>query len=141
MFVLGLIVILVSAGALVAVLASGTDDHAALYGGSLQVPTLVVFLAGAAALLLFIIGLELVRSGVSRANKNRRNNRRLRKLERREQEQRTTSGESTDASPGATQEPARTSPTSEQSAPSGDTGRAGGPDPDAPTEAPPPPSR
>lgn len=87
MFVLGLILILLSAGALVAVLATGADDQAAMYGGSVQLPTLVVFLAGAAALLLFIMGLELVRSGLKRANKNRKNNRRLRTLEKSEAQQ------------------------------------------------------
>lgn len=84
MFVLGLILILLSAGTLVAVLATGTNDQAAMYGGSIELPTLVVFLAGAAALLLFIMGLELVRSGVKRANQNRLNKKRLRKLEKRE---------------------------------------------------------
>ena len=84
MFVLGLILILLSAGALVAVLSTGTNDQAAMYGGSIELPTLVIFLAGAAALLLFIMGLELVRSGVKRANQNRLNKKRLRKLEKRE---------------------------------------------------------
>ena len=82
MFVLGLVLILLAAGSLIAVLASGTDDQAALYGGSLDLPTFVVFLAGAAALLLFIMGLELVRSGIKRANTNRKNTRKLRKLEK-----------------------------------------------------------
>ena len=82
MFVLGLVLILLSAGALVAVLASGTDDRSALYGGTVELPTLVIFLAGAAALLLFIMGLELVRSGIKRANTNRKNSKRLRKLEK-----------------------------------------------------------
>ena len=82
MFVLGLVLILLSAGALVAVLASGTDDRSALYGGTLELPTLIIFLAGAAALLLFIMGLELVRSGIKRANTNRKNSKRLRKLEK-----------------------------------------------------------
>ena len=107
MFVLGLILILLSAGALVAVLASGTDDQAAMYGGSLNLPTLVVFLAGAAALLLFIMGLELVRSGLKRANQNRKNTRRLRKLERREEARRAeepggTTGTTTGTAPGTT---------------------------------------
>ncbi len=107
MFVLGLILILLSAGALVAVLASGTDDQAAMYGGSLNLPTLVVFLAGAAALLLFIMGLELVRSGLKRANQNRKNTRRLRKLERREQARRvdepgTAAGSTTGTTTGTT---------------------------------------
>ena len=85
MLVLGLILILLSAGALIAVLASGTDEQAALYGSNVELPTLVIFLAGAATLLLFIMGLELLRSGMRRANKNRKNNKKLRKLEKREQ--------------------------------------------------------
>ena len=80
MLVLGLVLILLSAGTLVAVLSSGTDDHAQLFGGSIDVSTLVVFLAGAAALLVFIMGLELVRSGVRRANANRKTKKKLRTL-------------------------------------------------------------
>jgi len=140
MFVLGLLLIVLSAGALVAVLASGTDDQAALYGGSLQMPSLVVFLAGAAALLLFIIGLELIRSGVSRANQNRKNNRRLRKLER-EQQRRGESGQS--APSGGTDETAAPSTTS-TSGPTdtrgADRGTSSG-NLDGPTQAPPPTSR
>ncbi len=102
MFVLGLILILLSAGALVAVLASGTDDQSAMYGGSVNLPTLVVFLAGAAALLLFIMGLELVRSGLKRANQNRKNTRRLRKLERREEARRAEEPGTTAGTPGTT---------------------------------------
>jgi hypothetical protein len=83
MLVLGLILILVSAGSLVAVLASGTDDKAVLFG-NVTMPTLVVFLLGAAALLIFIMGLELVRSGVRRANENRKAKKKLRTLEKRE---------------------------------------------------------
>jgi hypothetical protein len=101
MLVLGLILVLLSAGALVAVLASGTNDTAVMYGGSVHLPTLVVFLAGAAALLLFVIGLELLRSGVKRANQNRQNNKRLRKLERREELRRQAQAEGTEADAGA----------------------------------------
>ena len=85
MLVLGLVLILFAAGSFVAVLASGTDDKAALYGGSVQMPTLVVFLAGALALLIVVLGVELVRSGIRRANQNRQTKKRLRKLEKREQ--------------------------------------------------------
>jgi hypothetical protein len=85
MLVLGLVLILFAAGGFVAVLASGTDDKAALYGGSVELPTLVVFLAGALALLLVVLGVELVRSGIRRANQNRQTKKRLRKLEKREQ--------------------------------------------------------
>jgi hypothetical protein len=84
MLALGVILILLSAGAFAAVLASGTDERAALYSGNVELPTLVMFLAGAAALLIFIMGLELLRSGVRRANRNRKDSRRLRKLEERE---------------------------------------------------------
>ena len=106
MLVLGLILILLSAGSLVAVLSSGTDDKSALFGGSLEMPTLVVFLAGAAALLVFIMGLELVRSGIRRANENRKTKKKLRTLEKRE-EKRTdgsTAG-ATDSTATAATEP------------------------------------
>ncbi len=95
MLVLGLVLILFAAGSFVAVLASGTDDKAALYGGSVEMPTLVVFLAGALALLIVVLGVELVRSGIRRANQNRQTKKRLRKLEQREQlrrEDETTEG-------------------------------------------------
>lgn len=99
MLVLGLILILLSAGSLVAVLSSGTDDKSALFGGTLEMPTLVVFLAGAAALLVFIMGLELVRSGIRRANENRKTKKKLRTLEKREEKR---SDGSTPGAPAAT---------------------------------------
>ena len=106
MLVLGLILILLSAGTLVAVLSSGTDDHARLFGGAIDVSTLVVFLAGAAALLVFIMGLELVRSGVRRANANRKTKKKLRTLEKRE-EQRTDAPADHGTAPAAPAPPAR----------------------------------
>jgi len=78
---LGIILILLAVGAFVAVLGSGTDEQATLFGGNVELPTLVVFLSGAVAMLLFVMGLELVRSGVRRANDNRRTRKRLRALE------------------------------------------------------------
>jgi hypothetical protein len=132
MLVLGLILILLSAGTLVAVLSSGTDDHAQLYGGAIDVSTLVVFLAGAAALLVFIMGLELVRSGVRRANANRKTKKKLRRFEKRE-EQRVD----TPADPGSTA--GTTAPTDTTAGPTGTTGTTqGGP---YETPPPPPPSR
>lgn len=150
MFVLGLVLVILSAGALVAVLASGADDTAVLYGGSLEMPTLVVFLLGAGALLLFVVGLELIRSGIKRAGQVRRDSRRLRKLEHREQERRRSESEEVGAegpepageesdpgsgvpetSPGPTAEADRT-PTTETPGTSGNGG---------PYQAPPPPSR
>ena len=92
MLVLGIILVLLAAGSLVTVLASGTDDTAVLFGGNVSLPTLVVFLAGAAALLLLVLGVELMRSGVRRANENRRTKQKLRKLERREQARREEQG-------------------------------------------------
>jgi hypothetical protein len=86
MLVLGLILVLFAAGIAAAVIASGTDDQAVLYGGSVHVPTLVAFLVGAATLLILLIGLQITRSGVKRARQSRRNSKRLRTLEQREAE-------------------------------------------------------
>ena len=99
MLALGIILILVSAGSLVAVLANGTGDEAVIFG-NVTMPTLVVFLAGAAALLVFIMGLELVRSGIRRAHSNRKTKKKLRKFEQREGQR--AEG---DATPAATTAP------------------------------------
>jgi len=164
MLVLGLVLILLAAGSFVAVLASGTDDKAMLYGGSVEMPTLVIFLAGALALLVIVLGVELVRSGIRRANQNRQTKKRLRKLERREQLRREdqaatgdtapageaataeelTSGTGTgaeagpDAGPGSPEGPA-VPPTDTPGGPG--TGSTGAPRSDGPYQAPPPPSR
>ena len=152
MLVLGLILILLSAGSLVAVLSSGTDDHARLFGGAIDVSTMVVFLAGAAALLVFIMGLELVRSGVRRANTNRKTKKKLRKLEKRE-EQRTDSTDSADTTDTASgaggagttagTAPTETSGTRPGTAadPGTGTGTGTGTVQGGPHETPPPPSR
>ena len=85
MLVLGIILILIAAGVLVAMLVSGTTGpQATMFDGHLHASALVFFLIGAATLLVFIMGLELIRSGLRRANRNRKNNKRLRRLERRE---------------------------------------------------------
>ena len=166
MLVLGLVLILLAAGSFVAVLASGTDDKAALYGGSVEMPTLVIFLAGALALLVIVLGVELVRSGIRRANQNRQTKKRLRKLERREQLRRedqaaaggtvpaegTAPGEGTGTAEGtAPTEPdadtreGETGPPAESpgggSTGSGSTGGPGTHANDGPYQAPPPPSR
>jgi hypothetical protein len=162
MLVLGLVLILLAAGSFVAVLASGTDDKAMLYGGSVEMPTLVIFLAGALALLVIVLGVELVRSGIRRANQNRQTKKRLRKLERREQLRREdqaaagdtapageaataeepTSGTGTgarpDTGPGSPEGPAGP-PTDTRGEPG--TGSTGAPRNDGPYQAPPPPSR
>lgn len=157
MFVLGLILILLSAGSLIAVLSSGTGDQASLYGGSVQLPTLVIFLAGAAALLIFIMGLELVRSGVRRANENRKAKKRLRKLEKREELRRdepagptpgtakgttTTPGAATGSATGSAEADPAHQPTTPT--PTGEPrGTTGGPTDGSagPYQTPPPPGR
>ena len=140
MLVLGLILILLSAGTVIGVLASGTDDKAVLYGDTLHMPTLVVFLAGAATLLVFIMGLELVRSGIRRANESRKTKKRLRTLEARE-EQRTEPGSApatpdTGTSTGTGTGTGTTAPTTTAEDTRTDPGTPGGPH-----QAPPPPSR
>lgn len=140
MLVLGLILILLSAGSLVAVLSSGTDDHARLFGGAIDVSTLVVFLAGAAALLVFIMGLELVRSGVRRANANRKTKKKLRTLEKRE-EQRTDAPAGT-ASPDTATTGTSTGTTSTGTTSTGTTSTGTGTTAQGgPSETPPPTSR
>jgi hypothetical protein len=141
MLVLGLILILLSVGALVGVLASGADDQAVLYEGNLEVPTLAIFLAGAAALLVFVTGLQLVLSGARRANNNRKSKQRLRKLEKREElrrDDRDAPGTYAETEPrpepgtGGAQGQAEPRPSSQQSP---------GPPGDEPYQTPPPPSR
>ena len=171
MLVLGLVLILFAAGSFVAVLASGTDDKAALYGGSVEMPTLVVFLAGALALLIVVLGVELVRSGIRRANQNRQTKKRLRKLEQREQLRRkdetsegpaagTTGSDATeDTRPDTETDPSHDSPPDTRRDSGTDTGTHSGADTgtdtapgaageggshtrtDGPYQAPPPPSR
>ena len=74
MLVLGLILIVVSALALIAALVGGSNDPATFDLGlfNVQTNTLGVFLIGAATVLLFVMGLELTRSGVRRANRRRK---------------------------------------------------------------------
>ena len=148
MLVLGLVLILLAAGSFVAVLASGTDDKAALYGGSVEMPTLVIFLAGALALLVIVLGVELVRSGIRRANQNRQTKKRLRTLERREQlrrEDQAAAGGTAPTEPVADTREGQTGPPTESpgggSTGSGSTGAPGTHANDGPYQAPPPPSR
>ena len=108
MLALGIILILLSAGALVVVLTSGANEQATLFSGNVELPTFVIFLAGAATLLIFIMGLELLRSGIRRANRNRKDSRRLKKLER---EQHRGEGDgAADGPTGRSNEPHETPP-------------------------------
>ncbi|MEP7090143.1 MAG: hypothetical protein ABI776_08545 [Nocardioidaceae bacterium] len=111
MFVLGLILILLAAGAVVAVVASGTHDQAVMYGGNLHLPTLVVFLAGAATLLVLLLGLALMRTGLRKAHQNRKNSKRLRRLEKREEQRQASTPTNGPAATGpADTGPAATGP-------------------------------
>ncbi len=82
MLVLGLILILVAAAALIAALVGGSSDSATFDLGIIDVETtsLGVFLIGAATVLLFVMGLELARSGVRRANRRRKEQKQYQKL-------------------------------------------------------------
>ncbi len=82
MLVLGLILILVAAAALIAALVGGSNDSATFDLGIIDVETtsLGVFLIGAATVLLFVMGLELARSGVRRANRRRKEQKQYQKL-------------------------------------------------------------
>jgi hypothetical protein len=143
MLALGIILILVSAGSLVAVLANGTGDKAVIFG-NVTMPTLVVFLAGAAALLVFIMGLELVRSGIRRAHSNRKTKKKLRKLEQREGQR--AEGDTTPAATTAPTTAGTTTAGPTTTAPTRTDGEQAPPQPirssgDEPYETPPPPSR
>jgi hypothetical protein len=82
MLALGLILILLAAGFLLAALAGGADDQAAFAAGSfdMELSTMAVFLLGAGTLLVFVIGLELVRSGLRRGHRRRKESKQLDRL-------------------------------------------------------------
>ena len=77
MLVLGLILVLVATGALVAALVGGSNDPAQFDLGlfDVQTNTLGVFLIGAATVLLLVLGLELIRAGLRRASRRRQGRR------------------------------------------------------------------
>lgn len=85
MLVVGLILIVIAAVLLVAALAGGLNDPATFELGILRLDTdtLGVFLLGAATVLIFVMGLELVRSGVRRANRRRKEKKELNRLSER----------------------------------------------------------
>jgi hypothetical protein len=82
MLALGLILIVISAIALLAALAGGSNDPAKFDLGifEVQTNTMGVFLIGAATVLLFVMGLELTRSGVRRANRRRKEQKEYQRL-------------------------------------------------------------
>lgn len=145
MLVLGLILVLLAAGVVISVVLSGTDDHAALYGGSVHVPTLVVFLVGAGTLLVLLAGLQLMRIGMRRATRNRKNSKRLRSLEKREEARQEQPGvtSATGAEPGASAGAGSgtATGTGTGTAPATGTGTPAAPPADGPYQTPPPASR
>jgi uncharacterized membrane protein len=82
MFVLGLILILLAAALFLGAVAGGADDRANFDMGSLHlsVSTSVIFLLGALALLLVMMGLALLRSAARRAAVRRKESKELSRL-------------------------------------------------------------
>ncbi len=90
MLVLGLVLILLAAAVMILVIAAGANDPATLTLGNVRWDTSAValFLAGVLAMLVLIVGLDLLRSGMRRARQRRRDAKKLgelsAKLEQRE---------------------------------------------------------
>jgi hypothetical protein len=82
MIILGLILVLVAAGAIVTALVAAPAQTATFDMGafSLEMNTVGVFFAGAGAVVLLAVGLELIRSGARRANRRRKDKRELNRL-------------------------------------------------------------
>jgi uncharacterized membrane protein YciS (DUF1049 family) len=139
MLVLGLILVLLAAGVVIAVVVSGTDDQAVLYGGNVHVPTLVVFLVGACTLLVLLAGLQLMRVGMRRANRNRKDSKRLRSLEKREEARQEQTGATPGTAPGTGSGTGAEPAGGSGAAPGTETGTT--PRTDGPYQTPPPASR
>jgi hypothetical protein len=94
MLVLGIILIVVGAGVLLAVIAWGANDPAVYHAGALNLDlsVMTVFLLGAATLLVVIIGLGLVRSGLRGARQRRKERKELTRLKQRESQPPGTGG-------------------------------------------------
>jgi uncharacterized membrane protein len=109
MLALGIILIAIASVALLVALFGGSPDTVIYDLGPINVETsaLAVFLFGAATVLVFVMGLEMIRSGVRRENRRRKErkelNRLSKKLETRESEQTSTTGATTtDTATGTT---------------------------------------
>ena len=104
MLVLGIILIVVAAGVLLAAIAWGANDPAPYHAGALNLDlnVMTVFLLGAATLLVFVVGLEVLRSGLRVARKRRRDRKELSRLKEREA---GTTGPGTTGSSGASPAP------------------------------------
>ncbi len=84
MFALGIILILLAVGAFLAAVVGASNDMSTFELGAFNVEmnTLGVFFAGAATVLLLMLGLALVRAGVAGANRRRREKKELRRKAR-----------------------------------------------------------
>ena len=82
MLVLGLILVVLAALALVAALAGGSSQQVDFDFGpiGLEMTPTAVFLLGAATVVIFAIGLELTRTGIRHANKRRQDSKELTRL-------------------------------------------------------------
>ena len=109
MIVLGVVLVVLAGLMLLAALLGGSDDPAQLDLGLFEISTstMGVFLIGAATVLIFVSGLELLRSGVRRSVRRRRELKQARAVvadhDRREQPavSEQTSAESTSPSTGS----------------------------------------
>jgi len=92
MLALGIILVLLAGGVIVAALFGGAGQTASFDLGVVDVETntLGVFLLGAGTLLLLVIGLGLIRSGLARARRRRQERKELNRLHRRLEKEQTT---------------------------------------------------
>ena len=94
MLLLGLILIVVAGLALLLAIVGGSNDPATLALGGVQWHTnaMWLFIGGALSLLVLVVGLDLLRNGLRRANQRRKDSKELNrlsaKLERHEEEKR-----------------------------------------------------
>jgi ABC-type Fe3+ transport system permease subunit len=95
MIVLGLLLILIALGVLLALLFGGADDRAdyVVGGLELEVSTMTVFLLGGATVLVFVVGLSMVRSGSRRAAKRRKDQKELDRLSAKLEKKETKAGD------------------------------------------------
>jgi len=100
MLVLGLIFVLISVVVLVAALMGGSSDPVEfdLGVGTFGTTSVTVFLLGAATVLVFVIGLEMTRSGIRREGRRRKEKKELHRLsERYDNERKGEKGETSDS--------------------------------------------
>lgn len=115
MIVLGLVLALLAVGLLLAVVFGGANDRAdyVVGGLELEMSTMAVFLIGAVTLLIFVVGLSLVRSGTRRAAQRRKDQKELgrltAKLDKHERRDRDADSTRTEATSSGSTSPESTS--------------------------------